>query len=231
MEIKRLLLALVSVVLIIGLAACERPASTPPPGAETEAPEAGGFPVPGVTDDVMGQLEIIATQTAIALQGGGVTPQAPDEVAPQVVESTPEAAPAEPTPTTAPESAAPAATAVPVAPATPGIPTSYTLQKGEHPYCIARRFNVNPDEMLRLSGLGRGDNYSPGTVLKIPQSGNTFPAARSLRSHPATYTVSSGDTIFSIACLFGDVDPYAIATANGLTSPYKLESGQSIHIP
>ena len=234
MEIKRLLLALVSVLLIIGLTGCERPASTPPAGAATPALEEGEFPIPGVTDDVMGQLEIIATQTAIAMQGGGVTPEAPAGTPADVTQATPEATPAvEEQPTTAPQAAAatPAATAVPVAVATPGIPTSYTLQKGEHPYCIARRFNVNPDEMLRISGLGRGDNYSPGTVLKIPQTGNTFPAARSLRSHPTTYTVSSGDTIFSIACQFGDVDPYAIATANGLASPYKIENGQSLHIP
>jgi LysM repeat protein len=68
-------------------------------------------------------------------------------------------------------------------------------------------------------------------VLKIPQTGNPFPAGRSLRAHPTNYTVSSGDTIYSIACLFGAVDPYAIATANGLSSPYTLTAGQSLYIP
>jgi LysM repeat protein len=114
---------------------------------------------------------------------------------------------------------------------TPGIPASWTLQKGEHPYCIARRFNVNPDEMLRLNGLSANSTFFGGMVLKIPQTGNPFPANRSLRAHPTTYTVASGDTIYSIACLFGEVDPYAIAAANGLSSPYTLTAGQSLHIP
>ena len=37
--------------------------------------------------------------------------------------------------------------------ATPGLPASYTIQKGEFPFCIARRFNVNPNEMLQITGL------------------------------------------------------------------------------
>ncbi len=185
----------------------------------------------------MGQLESFATQTAIAMQGGGAPSDAP--AAPAAATPTPgEAAAVTPEATPEPTAAAPqveAATAAPVAvvvaTATPGIPSSYTLQKGEHPYCIARRFDVNPDEMLRISGLGRNDSYSPGTVLKIPQSGNPFPANRSLRNHPTTYTVGSGETIYSIACLFGDADPNAIAAANGLSSPYKVTSGQELKIP
>jgi LysM repeat protein len=110
------------------------------------------------------------------------------------------------------------------------IPDKWTLQKGEHPYCIARRFDVNPLEMLRLSGLAGESVFNPGTVLKIPRSGD-FPGARALRSHPTTYTVQSGDTIYSVACLFGDVDPFAIAAANGLKEPYKLSAGSSIQIP
>jgi LysM repeat protein len=235
MKTTRILLTLVTLLLVIGLAACERPASRPPTGEASATPE-GNFPVPGVTDDVMGQLESFATQTAVAMQGGGASSEAPDAPAAptptpgQAAAVTPEATPE---PTTAPqvEATTAAPVAVVVATATPGIPSSYTLQKGEHPYCIARRFDVNPDEMLRISGLGRNDSYSPGTVLKVPQSGNPFPANRSLRNHPTTYTVSSGETIYSIACLFGDADPNAIAAANGLTSPYKISSGQELKIP
>jgi LysM repeat protein len=230
MKTKRILLTLAIILLIIGLTACERPASQPPTG-ETSPTEASEFPVPGATDDVMNQLESFATQTAIAMQGGTEgLPEAPTPTPGEVaVDATP-VAEATPEPTVAPQVEAP--TAAPAAAiTTPEIPGSYTLQKGEHPYCIARRFDVNPDEMLRLSGLARSNSYTPGTVLKIPQTGNEFPADRSLRNHPTTYTVSSGETIYSIACLFGDVFPISIAEANGLASPYKLTSGQELKIP
>jgi LysM repeat protein len=116
--------------------------------------------------------------------------------------------------------------------ATPGIPTSYTLKKGEFPYCIARRYNVNPSELLRINNLTSTSVLRAGMTLQIPQTGNPFPGNRSLRAHPTTYIVASGDTIYSIACLFGDVDPEAIAYVNNITSPNKqLTPGQTINIP
>lgn len=233
MSKKHFLFLCVSVLFIVGLTACVRPASTPP-SSEAAPTSAGEFPLPGETDDVMSQLERAATQTLMAMQGTPVaSPTAPVAeatlVMPQetpVVEATsvvqlPEA----------PVSAAATSTPLPVPSPTPGIPASWTLQKGEHPYCIARRFNVNPEELLRLNGLSANSVFFGGMVLKIPQTGNPFPANRSLRAHPTNYTVVSGDTIYSIACLFGEVDPYAIAAANGLSSPYTLTSGQNLHIP
>jgi LysM repeat protein len=110
-------------------------------------------------------------------------------------------------------------------------PARYELKRGEFPYCIARRFDVDPQELLRLSGLtiGQAYNLSTGTVLVIPQSGS-FPGTRALASHPASYTASSGDTIYSVACKFGDVTPDAIAQANSLTVE-NLTGGQSYSIP
>jgi LysM repeat protein len=110
-------------------------------------------------------------------------------------------------------------------------PSTYTLQKGEFPFCIARRFNVNQAELLALNGLNLNSKPGVGAVLKIPQTGNPFVSERSLKSHPTDYTVRSGDTIYTIACQFGDVGPDMIALANDLESPYNLESGQVLHIP
>ncbi len=114
---------------------------------------------------------------------------------------------------------------------TPGRPATYTLHEGEFPYCLARRFNVDPGELLALNGLAPGEATYPGQVLRIPQTGSPFPAQRALRSHPATYTVQSGDTIYSVACLFGDVDPMGIVAANQLAEPYTLTPGAVINIP
>ena len=110
-------------------------------------------------------------------------------------------------------------------------PSTYTLQRGEFPYCIARRFDVNPEELLSINSLSDGSIYYPNLSLRIPQSGS-FPGTRALRSHPTTYTVAASDeTVNSVACLFGDVDPSAIAQANGLSVGAALTAGQSLSIP
>lgn len=117
-------------------------------------------------------------------------------------------------------------------PIPPGVrPSSYTLQAGEFPYCIARRFNVNPDDLLAINGLVSGNVFMPGITLKIPQSG-VFPGDRALAAHPTTYTVSSSDeTIYGVACKFGDVDPAVLASTNGLSVSTVLSTGQRLSIP
>ncbi len=230
MENKRFFgFILVAVLLVAGVTACERSLSPSGGKAPEEPTEVVGVGEPAPTDDIMAQLGVFATQTAMALEG-----QAPAVETPVPAEGTPAATPdpGQPVaaePTTEPAQA-PVATAVPVPAATPGRPNSYTLQKGEHPYCIARRFDVNPVQLLSLSGLGAGGSYPPGTVLRIPQSGS-FPANRSLKSHPTTYSVQANDSIYSIACDYGDVDPNAIAIANSLSAPYTLTLGQTLQIP
>ena len=243
MKIKHFLLVCLVGLIAIGLAGCRLPASTPP--EPTATVEEGGFPIPGAGTETMGLFETIATQTAIA-QGGGapvqeVTPEPPAVEAPPA--ETPAEQPAEPPaeqPAEEPAAQEPAAEPQPEAPAepafvlpepTPGLPETYTMQKGEFPFCIARRFNINPSELLSTNGLGTNTQIQPGQVLRIPQSAGSWPGERSLQSHPTNYTVRSGDTIFSIACLFGDVDPYMIAQANELSEPYNVSAGQTLYIP
>jgi hypothetical protein len=83
-----------------------------------------------------------------------------------------------------------------------------------------------------LNGLNDSSLMQPGRVLKIPQSGNPFVGNRALHPHPATYTVTASDeTIYSIACYFGNVDPTQIIAANSLISPYTLHTNQTLNIP
>jgi LysM repeat protein len=158
---------------------------------------------------------------------GGV-PQATAEGG--VPQATPEPGAAQPTATPVPAGAAPQSTVIVVPTSTPGIPKTYTIQSGEFPYCIARRFDLNPAELMNLNGLS-GSYVRPGTVLQIPQTGHPFPGQRALQPHPTTYIVQPGDNIYSIACAFGDVGPDAIAYANGLTKPFGLTPGQELYIP
>jgi hypothetical protein len=95
---------------------------------------------------------------------------------------------------------------------------------------------VDPNELLSLSGLSRDQAYSlsTGTVLSIPQTGNPFPGDRSLRAHPATFTVGSTsdvETVYAVACYYGDVDPAAIANENGISLGANLNPGQQLTIP
>jgi len=217
------------------------------PGSSAATPTTNPFTNPLPTSgDPMKNIESFATATALAktaiAENGGLT-------------ATPGADGATPVPTDTPfggsiptntplggvgiipsstpgiggsgEGDTPTSTLAPVT----GRPANYTLQQGEFPYCIARRFNVNPEELLSLNGLYDGSLYMPGTMLQIPQSGS-FPGPRALRSHPTTHTVASSDeTFYSIACLFGDVDPASIAQANGLSLGSLLTIGQAIKIP
>jgi len=227
MNIKRFLSIVVIVLLAAAmLAACSRSASNAPSSQATATK--GSFPSLGKTPQVS-QQDAIKTQTAIAKQN--LNP-----ILDQPVATATTSQPAAPLPTNTQAPAVAQPTAVPaqvsnIPTVTPGLPATYTLQKGEFVYCIARRFNVDPAAMLTLNGLGQSSYVYEGMSLKIPQSGDKFPDGRALKKHPATYTVTAGDTIYSIACKFGDVEPWAIAMANNLAAPFTLTSGSVINIP
>jgi len=116
-------------------------------------------------------------------------------------------------------------------PPPPDTPSTYKLQSGEFVYCIARRFDVNPNQLLKMNGLTYSSVVYRGMRLSIPQGGGPFPGNPSLKDHPTWHTVKKGDTINSIACEYGNVYPYAIAYANNLNEPYKLSPGQELYIP
>jgi LysM repeat protein len=238
------------VVILIALtaASCSKPASVATQATPTTL---GDLPFPLATQpNIMNEI-LFGTQTAEAMAheitGGESTPEPTmiiDLSSLETVESTPAVLDGTgATETLASGTLAATAgtgltatvgttkTAVTYATATPGRPTSYTVHKGEFPYCLARRFNVSAGDLLSLNGLGANTQVSEGTSLQIPTSGEWNAGDRSLKSHPTTYTVATGDTIYSIACAFGDVDPNTIIAANGLVDPYTLTSGTSLTIP
>lgn len=119
-------------------------------------------------------------------------------------------------------------------PPAPPRPATYTIQRGEYPYCIARRYNVDPGALMRANNLGPSSQLPIGSVITIPASGNWDVASFGVRSraaHPATYTVQSGDTLNSVACKFGDVYPEWIASVNGLDVNAALTPGAVLNIP
>lgn len=190
--------------------------------AVAKTAEAGGKTTPGTSVAITGTPASSTTASATGTQGGSTAASATPSGATASGAST--VVPA--TKTTAPQSSTAISTSSGVAPA------SYTLQAGEFPYCIARRFNVNPDQLLSANGITDSSVLQPGRVLTIPQSGGPFPGDRSLLNHPDTYTVSSSDmTIYGVACAYGDVQPQDIASANGLSLSSALKTGQQLSIP
>lgn len=216
MKNRRFLVFVVVIIIALTLAACERSASTPPPDA---------FPtLEGGTSNPIDELGNIATQTAAVQNpengGDGETES----------ETPSDGSETSPTATPVPEDQ-PEATPVPDDKEYP-VPDNYTLQKGEFPYCIARRFDISPGALLAANGLTSSSVTYAGETLKIPKDAGPFDAgARELRAHPDEYTVQAGDTVFSIACLYGSVDPRAIEDHNGLSGAYTLEVGKELHIP
>ncbi len=220
---KYALWMILALVFALVLGACTRSAS----GAMPPTPTAGmnEFPTPVPT----GVANISATQTAVAMPpqtGGGEAAPQPTPIPLATLMPTPRPTPiptATPKPITTTGSAA--------TPIATTVPSTYTLHEGEFPYCLARRFNIDPDALLRANGLARGQIVYPGKTLTIPTNANPFPYQRALRAHPTTYVVQYGDTLYSIACKFGDVWPEAIAAANNLSLDATLTPGQTLQIP
>jgi LysM repeat protein len=226
MNLKRLFRALVMLLLIglivFGLASCRLPASK---GPQEDLATSEGFPVPGETEQVPGSVDTTtsATQTAQVSLPVVIAPGQPTQSQNQ----------AYPNPETTTVSATPIPTSGPVTyvePTPGGPPATYTLQEGEYPFCIARRFDVNQNELLSLNNLYANSFFYAGQELQIPQTGNPFDGERTLHEHPTTYKILEGDTLYTIACYFGDVSPDMIALQNTL-STYDLPVGEVLVIP
>ncbi len=214
MNKRSLLLLLVAVLLLMVLSGCNRALSTPP--------------VPATQDvglNTGADILMFATQTALA---GGAEVKAVSTATPIVSEAD-AALTVVPAEESAPE--APVVQAQPLP--TPGRPESYTLQKGEWPICIARRFDVELGAFFAMNNLNMASKPGVGTLLKIPQSGgwSTANGPRALRAHSGSHTVQSGETIYTIACSYGDVNPDGIIALNNLQSPYDLSAGQVLSLP
>ena len=168
------------------------------------AQAAGAKTTPGAATNTLPFATVAVTPTP----GGAVTPAATPTVAVQ-------------------------ATPLPIVPtSTPGLPGKYTIHEGETIYCLARRFDIDPADLLEANG--NIEDVYPDDVIIIPSGADKFPGERALHPHTPnmSYTVSAEyDTVYKIGCYFGDVDPNRIIAANALKEPFTLTPGQKIVIP
>ena len=209
---KTSLIVLIIIISALLFSACTMSASTPPPVS--------------VTMD-LSAIARQATETAIAK-----TPKAGETQVPEATEESmtdPSATVSEAVePTSTPD---PAAETEELEVYEYAIPDSYTLPKGEFIFCLARRFNILPDDLKTYNGYESGTLLYPGDTLQIPSNSRAFVGDRALQYHPSNYSVVFGDTLYSISCLYGDVDPRSIASANDLDVDQVLTPGTVLQIP
>jgi LysM repeat protein len=130
--------------------------------------------------------------------------------------------------------------------ALPGdAPCMHTVQVGEWLYSIARKYNINPVDLIAVNPGSDNRTLQPGDVIRIPNCNQptptavppTQPAAGGVPGEMPTpiplidrvYTVAAGDTLGGIARKFG-VTVQMLKDANGLTSDF-LRIGQQLKIP
>ena len=99
--------------------------------------------------------------------------------------------------------------------------TTYTVKSGDNLYSIANKYNTSITAIKNLNNL-TSNNLSIGQVLKIP---TTSPSANITQ----TYTVKSGDSLYSIANKY-NTSITAIKNLNNLTTN-NLSIGQVLKIP
>ena len=96
--------------------------------------------------------------------------------------------------------------------------TVYTISKGDSLYSIAQKYNTTVDALVKYNNLS-STNLKVGEQLLIPTS----------ESKLNTYTVKSGDSLYSIAKKYG-ITVDELKKANGLTSN-NLSLNQKLVIP
>lgn len=214
---KPSLLLLIPLIAVLVFSGCVRKASTPP-ATTPHVIDVANTPLP------VDQQILNATMTAQAIMQEFNMPT-------QIVQNplgTPEVI------TQAPPTMIPVGTATPTPQPTlqpMTRPTTWTVQGGETIYCLARRFDVDPGDMLAINNLFAGSMLSIGDVLEVPQTGSWPTEDRSLLAHPDVWNVSPGETVYYIACAYGDVWPEQIIQLNGLQEPYDLMGISTLQIP
>ncbi len=126
----------------------------------------------------------------------------------------------------------------PPAEATPA--KTYTVQKGDSFYTIARKHGLTVPELTAANNLSSGASLRPGQKLAIPGKGGKAAAADSSTvaakvsaAAPAaggsTYTVKSGDTLSKIASRHRTTSA-VLRSLNGISGDH-LRIGQVIQLP
>ena len=147
-------------------------------------------------------------------------------------------------PTPVPPSATPTATSTPTPEATSSAYIIYVVQVSDTLDEIAKEYETTVQSIVELNGLTDASRIYPGQELQIHSStgvlpdqasdsgtGGSLPTPTPLpTSIPVLYTVQPGDTLSTIAALYG-VSIVELAQLNGIANIDDLDVGQVLTIP
>ncbi|NLT94338.1 MAG: M23 family metallopeptidase [Clostridia bacterium] len=94
----------------------------------------------------------------------------------------------------------------------------YVIKKGDTLYSIGRKFNCTADLIAAINGISNPHLIKPNQEILIP------------KIMEVTHEVTAGETIWSIAALYG-VLPQQIIFANDIWFPDRLVQGTFLEIP
>ena len=106
---------------------------------------------------------------------------------------------------------------------------TYTVKSGDTLSGIATRHGVTVNQLKQWNGL-TSNNIRVGQKLKLNSSSSASSASASSSGDYSTYTVKSGDSLYSIAKNYSGVSAQDIMNFNGMSSS-NIKPGMTIKIP
>lgn len=107
-------------------------------------------------------------------------------------------------------------------------PATYTVVAGDTVSAIAGRFGLRTADVLTWNGLTAQSVIQPGQTLTLSGPASVAPPAPAAST--GSYTISAGDTLFTLAQEHG-VSLDALLSANGLDRSSIIYPGQTLMIP
>jgi LysM repeat protein len=111
--------------------------------------------------------------------------------------------------------------------ATSAVAGWHVVAPGETLWLIGEQYGIDAAEIAEVNGIQDPNLIHIGDELWIPVDEGEAPPTG---GEAVIHVVESGDTVASIAALYG-VDTTVLASINGIESPYLIYPGQELVIP